>query len=68
MELRITGTPTECEQAADVLRTAFEVREVSRFYPNRGESSLGRVFVQVALKPAVVRAQSARMDRREVER
>ncbi|NUR80772.1 MAG: hypothetical protein HOQ21_10050 [Dermatophilaceae bacterium] len=68
MELRITGTPDECDQAADVLRTAFEVREVSRFYSNRGETTLGRVFVQVALKPPVVRADAARLDRKEVER
>jgi hypothetical protein len=69
VEIRITGTPTECAEAAEVLRTAFEVREVSRFYPNRGESSLGRVFVHAAFKPSgVVRADAARLDRKEVER
>lgn len=44
--LRITGTETECYKIADELRKVFVIRDVSRFYPNRG-SKLGRVYVEI---------------------
>lgn len=54
MNLRITGTESECAAAVEALRmgTRFVVREVSTFYPNRGPGSLlGRVYLDVSLDP-----------------
>ena len=46
MKIRIMGTRPETEDAVKVLRLAFDVLEVSDFYPNRrGDSRLGRVYV-----------------------
>jgi hypothetical protein len=45
MKIRITGTRPETEDAVKVLRLAFDVLEVSDFRPNRGDSRLGRVYV-----------------------
>ncbi len=45
MKLRLTGTDTECAAAVEALRGVFVVREVSGFYPNRGVSVLGRVYL-----------------------
>ncbi|MEV5720646.1 hypothetical protein AB0L41_42845 [Amycolatopsis mediterranei] len=46
MKIRIMGTRAETDDAVKVLRLAFDVREVSDFYPNRrGDSQLGRVYV-----------------------
>ena len=45
MKLRLTGTDTECQAAVAALAAGFEIREVSGFYPNRGTSLLGRVYV-----------------------
>ena len=44
--IRITGTETECYKLAEDLRKIFTVRDVSRFYQNRG-SKLGRVYVEI---------------------
>lgn len=44
--IRITGTETECYKIADNLRKIFLVRDVSKFYQNRG-SKLGRVYVEI---------------------
>lgn len=46
MKIRIMGTPHECDDAVKVLRLAFDVLEVSDFRPNRGDSRLGRVYVE----------------------
>jgi hypothetical protein len=46
MKIRITGTRTETADAVKVLRLAFAIREVSDFRPNRGDSQLGRVYVE----------------------
>jgi hypothetical protein len=48
VKIRIMGTPQECEDAVKVLRLAFAVQEVSTFRPNRGDSHLGRVYVEAA--------------------
>lgn len=48
MKIRIMGTPQECDDAVKVLRLAFAVQEVSTFRPNRGDSQLGRVYVEAS--------------------
>lgn len=51
MKIRIMGTKAETDAAVSTLRIAFEVREVSSFYPNRGDSTLGRVYVDAEVAP-----------------
>ncbi len=46
MKIRIMGTRKEAEDAVKVLHLAFDVLEVSDFRPNRGDSQLGRVYVE----------------------
>jgi hypothetical protein len=48
MKIRIMGTRAETEDAVKVLRLAFDVLEVSDFRPNRGDSQLGRVYVEAS--------------------
>lgn len=67
MKIRISGTPDECADAVVVLREAFEVHEASGFYANKGDSRLGRMYVEAVFKPSsVVRANAARLDRKEL--
>lgn len=56
MKVRLTGTRAETTMTAEFLRKAvdvvvhparYRVREVSAFYPNRGDSELGRVYLEV---------------------
>jgi hypothetical protein len=47
MRIRLMGTRTEIAAAVDALRSVLEVREVSDFYPNRGASQLGRVYLDI---------------------
>lgn len=47
MDFRITGTQDDITAAIEKLKAVFEVLEVSSFYPNRGDSKLGRVYVKV---------------------
>lgn len=49
MKIRLTGTRTETEAVADRLVHAdgYRVREISDFYPNRGRSDLGRLYLDV---------------------
>jgi hypothetical protein len=63
MKIRIEGTPAEVDVLVDALRDVVDVREVSRFYPNRGSSVLGRVYVDVTAPARVVRAKATRADR-----
>lgn len=44
--IRITGTEDECYKAVRLLEKIFNIRDVSRFYQNRG-SKLGRVYVEI---------------------
>lgn len=53
MRIRITGTRTETERAASTIAEILPVLETSRFYPNRGGSELGRIYLEV---PSVVTA------------
>lgn len=59
MEIRIRATAAETEQATAALRTAFDVQSVSRFYPDRGDTVLGRTFVQAVPLPTVGRLLTA---------
>jgi hypothetical protein len=45
VRLRISGTEAECADAVRALGAGFVLREVSGFYPNRGASALGRVYI-----------------------
>ena len=58
MKVRITGTREETTAAA--LATVLEVREVSGFYPNRGATTLGRVYLDAHLPPPPETAGRAR--------
>ena len=65
MQIRIESTPDEAAVAASRIRTVLDVRQTSRFYPNRGDSRLGRIYLTVADPPAgfgPVRARAERTD------
>ncbi|WP_156960836.1 hypothetical protein [Amycolatopsis taiwanensis] len=47
MKIRIEGTPAEIEAVLHELPSIVEIREVSRFYPNRGSASVGRRYVTI---------------------
>ncbi len=49
MKIRLMGLEDELAHVVNTLRIAFDVHEVSGFYPNRGDSKLGRVYVEAAL-------------------
>ena len=44
--IRITDTEEECYRVAAQLEKIFKVKDVSKFYKNRG-SKLGRVYVEL---------------------
>jgi hypothetical protein len=56
MRLRLGGTREECEVLVEQLPARLaglvEVLEVSDFYPNRGTTVLGRVYVEIRLNNA----------------
>jgi hypothetical protein len=45
MKIRITGTEDECTHAVERIRRVLVIREVSGWYANRGDSTLGRVYL-----------------------
>lgn len=51
MKLRLTGLLEECIELVEAMQEAprLQIVEVSEFYPNRGESLLGRLYVEVRL-------------------
>jgi hypothetical protein len=49
MKLRLHGTPDECTEAARRLGRLFQILAVSPPYPDRGPSTLVRVYVEVRL-------------------
>ncbi|MCI2421546.1 hypothetical protein MOQ72_29335 [Saccharopolyspora sp. K220] len=66
MKIRITGTRAETQRAAADIKTMlhtfqspvrYHVREVSDFYPNRGNSELGRVYLDVDIELPAVRSR-----------
>lgn len=48
MRIRLMGTRAEITAAVPALQAAFDVRDVSDFYPNRGATRLGRIYLDVA--------------------
>jgi hypothetical protein len=62
----LSGTDTECAAAVAALAAGFVLREVSGFYPNRGATVLGRVYIDVEPRPEVVQATATCDDRRAV--
>jgi hypothetical protein len=62
MKIRLEGTTAETATAVESLKLGFEVQEVSRFYGNRGDSILGRVYVTATPLGGVVRAEATRTD------
>lgn len=49
MRIRLTGTRDELTAAVAALAEVVGLREVSDFYPNRGASVLGRVYIEADL-------------------
>lgn len=63
MRIRLEGTRDEVDTAAQALALGFDVQEISGFYPNRGASVLGRVYVTATVLPAhLIRARATRLD------
>ncbi|QFU85721.1 hypothetical protein [Amycolatopsis sp. YIM 10] len=64
MRIRLMGTEAEIAVVAERLATVLDVQEASDFYPNRGASKLGRVYLTVAVPatPPTVRADAERTD------
>lgn len=67
MRIRVEGTRAEVDATTALLGHVLDVHEVSRFYPNRGASVLGRVYLTVAAPaaPTTVRAKSERITARK---
>lgn len=67
MRMRLMGTRQEIDAALPVMAEVFDIHEVSDFYPNRGTSQLGRVYVDVGgVRPVTIRATAARTDRKTI--
>jgi hypothetical protein len=49
VKIRIEGTLQECQQATPQLAQVFDVVSISDAYPNRGGSSLVRVYLEIRL-------------------
>jgi hypothetical protein len=65
MRIRLEGTETEIAATLARITPVLEVQEVSRFYANRGASTLGRVYLTIVTPAAsgVVRADAERTDK-----
>jgi hypothetical protein len=63
VKLRVEGTEQEISEGVALLALVFDLHEVSKFYPNRGRSVLGRVYV-TAVPRTVTRADAERTDTR----
>lgn len=63
MRIRLMGTSDEINAALPGLAAVFEVLETSPFYPNRGASVLGRVYVETnGVRAAPIQASADRVD------
>jgi hypothetical protein len=51
VKIRLVGTLEECLDAQERLTRVFEIVEISRPYPSRGQSRLVRVYVELRLDP-----------------
>jgi hypothetical protein len=49
VKIRIEGTPEEWQQATSQLAEVFDIVSISDPYPNRGQSRLVRVYVEIRL-------------------
>ena len=49
INIRLTGTISECLTFADSLRENYDVQSISAFYPNRGTDS-GRIYVDITME------------------
>lgn len=49
-KIRLMGTREECEIMANALRFMLPLRSISKFYPNRGQTIEGRVYVEVEIQ------------------
>ena len=50
INIRLMGTLEECQTAIDKLDAlGLTILETSRFYPNRGETKQGRVYVTIRI-------------------
>ena len=50
INIRLMGTLDECQTAIDKLDVlGLTILETSRFYPNRGETKQGRVYVTIRI-------------------
>jgi hypothetical protein len=56
------GTREDINAVLPVLTVVLTVQEVSDFYPNRGKSQLGRVYIEVT-GPRITTATAVRTDR-----
>lgn len=45
IKIRIEGTSEEIKQVIEDFRNDENVRSISRFYPNRGMSKIGRIYI-----------------------
>ncbi|MET9231419.1 hypothetical protein [Lentzea sp. NPDC003310] len=63
MKIRLEGTRDEIPNMVRALALGYEIQEVSDYYPNRGASVLGRVYVTATVLPAdIVTARVTRLD------
>ena len=51
--IRLMGTREECEIMYQAIDFVMTVRSVSKFYPNRGKSIEGRVYVEVDINDSL---------------
>jgi hypothetical protein len=58
VKIRLHGTEEECREGAERLARVFSVVSVSAPYPDRGQSSLVRMYCEVRLngEPSAPRA------------
>lgn len=63
MKVRLAGTRDEINAVLPAVTAVLIVQEVSEFYPNRGGSRLGRVYLDIAGPvPGVVHVDATRTD------
>ncbi|MQA14919.1 MAG: hypothetical protein GEV09_12305 [Pseudonocardiaceae bacterium] len=63
MKLRISGTREECAATVQAVSAVLVVREVSDFYPNRGATVLGSVYLDAEAPASAMQAGAERTER-----
>jgi hypothetical protein len=56
VNIRLHGTKGECEVASFLLQRAFHVVSITEPYPDRGQSILCRVYVEVRIPEGTTNA------------